>query len=398
MCPEIPEEVQTVTATDKQYILWTYGVTFVKSTVLWNKRWEPYLQSGEKSIHWISILNFLLIVFFLTVMVAMIMMKTLKADFRRYNSMDANEEAEETGWKMIHGDVFRPPQRPMLFSVLVGSGTQVFFMASVTLTFAVLGFLSPANIGGLATSLIVLFVLMAMFAGYFSTRVYLTVKGKNWRKNTLMTAFGFPGAIFGIFFIINMFLRGAKSSAAVPVGTFFAIIAMWFGISVPLVFFGSYFGSKKPIHEDPVRTNQIPRQIPDQVWYMNPYVSILMGGILPFGAAFIEIYFILSALWNDQFYYIFGFFFIVLIILVITSAEISIVMCYFQLCAEDYHWWWRSFLTPGSSALYIFCYTILFFTKLQITKSVSILLYFGYSLIMALGFFVVTGAIGYPTP
>ena len=31
----------------------------------------------------------------------------------------------------------------------------------------------------------------------------------------------------------------------------------------------------------------------------------------------------------------------VLGILVITSAEIAVVMCYFQLCSEDYHWWWR---------------------------------------------------------
>ena len=39
---------------------------------------------------------------------------------------------------------------------------------------------------------------------------------------------------------------------------------LWFGISVPLVFVGSYFGYKKPAPDDPVRTNKIPRQIPEQ--------------------------------------------------------------------------------------------------------------------------------------
>jgi transmembrane 9 superfamily protein 2/4 len=29
---------------------------------------------------------------------------------------------------------------------------------------------------------------------------------------------------------------------------------------------------------------------------------------------------------------------LVLVILVVTCAEITIVMCYFQLCSEDYHW------------------------------------------------------------
>ena len=33
---------------------------------------------------------------------------------------------EETGWKLVHGDVFRPPQKSKLFVALVGSGMQIF--------------------------------------------------------------------------------------------------------------------------------------------------------------------------------------------------------------------------------------------------------------------------------
>ncbi len=75
-----------------------------------------------------------MIVLFLTGMVAMIMMRTLHADFRRYNQLEQTEEAEETGWKLVHGDVFRPPTRPMFLSVLIGNGVQVFGMAFVTLS------------------------------------------------------------------------------------------------------------------------------------------------------------------------------------------------------------------------------------------------------------------------
>jgi len=329
-------------------------------------------------------------------MVAMIMMRTLHADLRRYNQMDQQEEQEETGWKLVHGDVFRPPQNPLLLSVLVGSGVQILGMVVITMIFAVLGFLSPANRGGLMTAGVILFVVMGVFAGYFSTRTYKLLKGTTWKKNTVVTSLFFPGTIFGIFFVLNMFIWGEKSSGAVPFGTLVALVALWFGISVPLVFFGSYFAFKKPVPENPVRTNQIPRQIPDQVWYMSPIFSILMGGILPFGAVFIELFFILSAIWGHQFYYIFGFLFIVLIILILTCSEITIVMCYFQLCSEDYHWWWRSYLTSGASAFYMFLYAIFyFFTKLEIEKAVSGLLYFGYTAIMALAFFVMTGTIGF---
>jgi len=395
-----PSKTQTLTmppGAKTLAITWTYSVSWEEDPdTTWANRWDNYWLNTDPQIHWFSIINSLMIVLFLTGMVAMIMMRTLHADFRRYNQMDPNEEAEETGWKLVHGDVFRPPARPMLLSVFVGNGIQILSMALVTMLFAVLGFLSPANRGGLLQAGVVLFVVSGVFAGYFSTRVYKMFKGQAWKRSTIMTAFAFPGIAFLIFFIINMFIRGEKSSGAVPFGTLVGLIALWFGISVPLCFVGSYFGYKKPVPDQPVRTNQIPRQIPEQVWYMSPIFSILMGGVLPFGAVFIELFFILSALWGNQLYYIFGFLFIVFVILILTCAEITIVMCYFQLCSEDYHWWWRSFLTAGASALYMFFYAIFyFFTKMEIEKFVSALMYFGYSLIMCFAFFLLTGTVGF---
>jgi len=49
--------------------------------------------------------------------------------------------------------------------------------------------------------------------------------------------------------------------------------------------------------EHPVRTNQIPRQIPDQSVYTQPIPGIIMGGVLPFGCIFIQLFFILNSLW-----------------------------------------------------------------------------------------------------
>lgn len=74
------------------------------------------------------------------------------------------------------------------------------------------------------------------------------------------------GLCFGIFFVNNLLIWGQRSSRAVPFGTLFALCFLWFGISTPLVFVGSYFGYKKPALDDPVRTNKIPRQIPEQPW------------------------------------------------------------------------------------------------------------------------------------
>merc|ERR1711970_1431043 len=156
-----------------------------------------------------------------------------------------------------------------------------------------------------------------------------------------------------------------------------SMVALWFGISVPLVFLGAYFGFHKPIMELPVRTNQIPRQVPRQPWFLHWAFMALVGGILPFGAVFTELFFIMSSLWQHLFYYLFGFLSLVLVILLVICAEISIALTYFQLTSEDYNWWWRSFFSSGTSALYVFMYSILYFSsRLQIEKPVSCMIYF----------------------
>ncbi|QCD99222.1 transmembrane 9 superfamily member 8-like [Vigna unguiculata] len=387
-----PQEVE-----ENKEIIFTYDVEFQESDVKWASRWDAYLLMSDDQIHWFSIVNSLMIVLFLSGMVAMIMLRTLYRDISKYNELETQEEAqEETGWKLVHGDVFRPPNNPDLLCVYVGTGVQFFGMIVVTMMFAVLGFLSPSNRGGLMTVMLLLWVFMGIFAGFASARLYKMFKGAEWKKIALKTAIMFPGIVSAIFFVLNALIWGQKSSGAVPFGTMFALIFLWFGISVPLVFVGAYVGFKRPATENPVKTNKIPRQIPEQAWYMNPVFSILIGGILPFGAVFIELFFILTSIWLNQFYYIFGFLFLVFAILIVTCAEITIVLCYFQLCSEDYLWWWRSYLTSGSSAFYLFLYaTFYFFTKLEITKLVSGLLYFGYMLIASYAFFVVTGSIGF---
>ncbi|CAG0904687.1 unnamed protein product [Darwinula stevensoni] len=121
-----------------------------------------------------------------------------------------------------------------------------------------------------------------------------------------------------------------------------------------------------------------------------------MGGILPFGCIFIQLFFILNSIWSSQVYYMFGFLFLVFIILLITCSETTILLCYFHLCAEDYHWWWRSFLTSGSTALYLFIYCVhYFFTKLDIKGGISTFLYFGYTFMFVFLFFLLTGTIGF---
>ena len=100
-------------------VLFSYDVFWEKSNIEWSARWDAYLtaNSPNDKVHWFSITNSLMIILFLTVMIAMILVRALRKDIAQYNDPAVMEEAkEESGWKLVHGDVFRPPATmPMLF-------------------------------------------------------------------------------------------------------------------------------------------------------------------------------------------------------------------------------------------------------------------------------------------
>lgn len=140
----------------------------------------------------------------------MILLRALHKDISRYNAVEAQEDVQEDyGWKLVHGDVFRPPTRPMLLSVLVGSGAQLIAMTALTLgkktecdikanhrlitVFAILGFLSPSNRGSLATVMVIFFMVFSCISGYVSSRVYKMNGGESLKLNMLLNATLFPG-------------------------------------------------------------------------------------------------------------------------------------------------------------------------------------------------------------
>eukprot|EP00438_Fugacium_kawagutii_P008460 Skav230202 [mRNA] locus=scaffold2443:70797:75832:+ [translate_table: standard] len=99
----------------------------------WASRWDAYLKvQGQGQIHWFAILNSLMILVFLSGMVAMILLRTLHRDIATYNQVPTEEEAkEETGWKLVHGDVFRKPNYSTFLAVMAGSGMQLLGMSVV---------------------------------------------------------------------------------------------------------------------------------------------------------------------------------------------------------------------------------------------------------------------------
>lgn len=148
-----------------------------------------------------------------------------------------------------------------------------------------------------------------------------------------------PGWVCGSTFLINFIAIYYRASRAIPFGTMVAVTSICFFVILPLTLVGTVLGRNmcgQP--NNPCRINPVPRPIPEKKWFMEPSVIIFLGGILPFGSIFIEMYFIFTSFWAYKIYYVYGFMLLVFLILAIVTICVTIVCSYFLLNAEDYRW------------------------------------------------------------
>ncbi|KAL9101272.1 MAG: hypothetical protein Q9163_003444 [Psora crenata] len=428
-------------------IPYTYSVYFKEDNrVEWSRRWDLYFNNQDEgnSIHWLAIINSLVISSLLTAVVVMILAKTVGGDSRGrpkdgnleegkiklrskpkngtkssrekgsaglleqegegdQDDLSSDEESVEdiTGWKLLHGDVFRAPRFTSSLAPLIGSGTQLVFMAGGLLTLSTFGILNPSFRGGFVSVGVGLFIFAGLISGYFSARIYKTFNGADWRRNTLVTALLFPGLLFCSLFILNLFVWAQASSTALPFGTLVGLIALWLLVQLPLVYAGSWYAEHYSVpYEHPTKTTTVPRQIPDQHWYTKSIYSVLLAGLVPFAVIFIELLFVFRSIWQNKsgYYYVFGFLSVVSFVNIVAVIEVTIVATYIQLCAENYHWWWQSIFRGAGSALWIFMYCVWFYwTKLHISGFISGLLFFCYCGIACAVYGLLMGTVGFMT-
>lgn len=105
-------------------ILFTYSSSWIHSSIPYEKRFNRYFEynRAESQIHWFSIFNSFMIVMFLAGLVTLIMLRTLKLDYIRYSQNMAeigSAQSDDSGWKRVHGDVFRPCEHISLYCLLM---------------------------------------------------------------------------------------------------------------------------------------------------------------------------------------------------------------------------------------------------------------------------------------
>ena len=390
-------------------IYWTYGVTWVEEpNIRWASRWDSYLHTSvadtNDRIHWLSILNTILIVMCLVSTIFVAIVRVLRRQIAQYNlsfelSNEENREAlrEEGGWKVVASDVFRAPAHPELLTIAASSGAQIFTMVLSTLTISLVGYLSPARRGAFMTALLATFVLSSTICGYIAARMHLKLGGLRSWPLIFKSCSLVPAAVFSAFVFINAILRANKSSGAVPIVTLLSLLSLWLLVSIPLALVGASYGFRVLPGANPKKVGAIPRPIdpslePD---YLKTNILFLVTGALPLAALFLELRFILASVWQGVVYYVFGFLTIIFVLWAITVALTAIVVTYYKLTAENYNWWWVSFLAPSSCGAHIALFFIYYFyTSLTISSSVATIMYIVYMGLVTVLYTLCAGAVG----
>jgi len=387
----------SLTPVDVQF---SYSVEwYEEKDLLWKKRMSKYVENrflpASFEIHWLSIVNSIVLVLLLTAFLVIIFIRVLKDDLSRY--MDIEVDEDEAGWKLIHGDVFRFPQFPIVFCAGTGTGLQLTASAFVIFALALTNTISTTRRGSILSSCVITYCLLSIVGGYSSVRLYQQMNGKQWVRCILTTASLFPGPLFVIFSYVNTTAVLHGSTSALPVGTIFTIIGLFLFLSLPLTVVGGIFAKNyaSPDFGAPTRTTKVAREIPTEIpWYRSSKVQLLVvSGLLPFSAIYIELNYIFASMWGHQIYTLFGILFLAFSLLLIVTSFISITLLYFQLAREDHRWWWVTFFNGGAVGITIFFYSfIFFFHRSEMNGMLQGSFFFGYMAIVSYAFFLMLGS------
>lgn len=379
-------------------IYWTYSYEWLKSDVLWASRWDAYFSSSASNTDTMTHAAYItfsgIAVLLIAGSVATVLMRALRLDIARYNSLDAEELQEETGWKLIHADVFRPPDRAPLLSVLAGSGAQVMVVVTSIILLSVTGFLSPSRRGSLLYAVLVTSIMSTFVGGYVCGLLQRYWNCKEWKYVTLSGTL-LPGMAFLVFTLANMIGRAVGATTALSVGAYFLLATTWLLISLPLIVLGASFAFHQEPMKNPIPVGRLAREIPVQPLVSSPKVLFLLTPMVPLCTVLLEIQFIMQALWAGQVYYVFWYFLIACFLWLVVSVLASALALYYVLCYENHQWWWPAFTIPACFGLHLFLYAVIFFfSQLSITAFTSTMLYFLYMGVISLSYGLAGGAVG----
>ena len=377
-------------------IAFTYDVIFVKSNVSFSSRYDHYF-SLNGTYRWAGLFISNIVIFILTLGIFMILTRTVQKDLDKYNTNSVINDTiiiDEYGWKQITGDVFRPPRHQKTLSAFIGTGFEVLCILIVSLILSLIGFIKPEIRSKMLNYIFISCIIFSIISGYVSTFVYRNIGGKEWLKNSIITAFFFPTISLTVLGIIRILMTFEKSSASFKLSQMALLCFLWLFVSSPLVFVGTLLSLMRHTIKYPCKVNALPTAIGYKPWYLHLQYFSWFTGIIPFVTFFVEFVYLMKSIWTYQVYYLASFLSLSLLFAIVISSEMSIIYVFINLCYGDHKWWWKSFFVSASPALYVLIYSVFYFLRLGLTRLSAIVVYFLINILISIVVALVLGSCG----
>ncbi|KAJ0237782.1 Transmembrane 9 superfamily member 5 [Hirschfeldia incana] len=395
--PSYLVDISENTEVDVQF---TYSVSWNLTSKRSETRMDKYSQASlhpiSKKIHYFSFLNSISVVVLVVGLLSLLFMRHLKNELRSSSNGD-EEEKREVGWKLIQSDVFRCPRNISLLCAFLGTGSQFLILIIALFALVFTGFLYPYNRGLLLTSLVIVYTLTSVVAGYTSASFHNHFEGTKQKRSVRLAGILYTVPFLIIVSILNTVAITYGATAALPFGTVVVIILIYTLLNIPFLMFGGVLGNRFGLSEfqPPSAIKRNPREIPPQSWYRRKLYQMFLGGLVPFSAVALEWHQFYATLWGFKIHTSPGIMLFTFVVLILLSASVGIILTYIQLSGEDHEWWWRSIWCGGFPTIFMYGYGVLFYLRSDMTGFLQLSFYLGYTALLCYALFLVLGTISF---
>lgn len=430
---QLPRDKDNKLVPQNMIIPYTYSVYWREdNSVTYDNRWDLYYDNDSTAtstnIHWLSLVNLLVLVCLVSMVVAVAMFRLLKTDLQAGPALpvaQANLDQDSLSglWKNLVNVVMVRPKWVLLLTTLMASGIQclvamigvvVIFVLNSKLHFGPGSSSTFFNLhqGAFFSCLVLLLLASGFVSAYLGIVVDKLMNNeppnssydlRRIRRLSCLFAGTLPFTVLCVVLFLNLFVWAKESSSALPFGTIVVLVVMFAIIELPLGILGGTLGNRFRFGARSVMvTSYVPdsksssKSAPRRSLVMNPVVSTLAFGLIPFGIVYVDLLFIFNSIWLEKttFYYMYGFLLLTVVLLLVVVGESAIVATYLSLAMyNNPQWQWLCFRVGSSIGWYIYAYTVYYFVSyLLMADVVSILIYFSYMALVAVAIGVSCGA------
>ena len=193
---------------------------------------------------------------------------------------------------------------------------------------------------------------------------------------------------------LNVPLSLVGAATAVSLDSLLSLAAMWACFMVPSLVAGSCLGRRVTKIKVPVETNEVVRDIPQDLAPWQPFAMAICCGVFTSSTIGGEWLLVMCAMWLDLTSLL-----VIFALSIFTCAGISIVVTYEQLRLGNHRWWWQAFWNGASAGGSMMCLlSLLFLLKLPHPMPQSVLsvwMYLMYSGMICICFGLLCGSISF---